>query len=292
MLRLAMGTVEQVVERRRGVQILEVRMASTGQVESALSFAQEAYAKGDALLLNTTAVRLSLGTGGFHLVLGKADARQENDVVPGEWGHVMKMRYSPWQLAVDAVEEQDSPYHELFLQQDLSLEGTPVVIGELHSLLPVTAMALKECDPTTRVVYVMPDGASLPASFSSHVHHLKTKGMLDAVITTGHAWGGRSRGSHDPKRAARGASRGTSRCDRLHARSGSRGDRYSLRVFRDAARRSDPRRLRLRGHSFFHSAHQFCRPTAAALRRQSSYPDHFGTVCASPRCADRTAVVR
>lgn len=190
MLRLAAGTVIRVKEKRSGLQVLEIRMEESGRIERALSFSHEEYIEGEQLILNTTAVRLQLGTGGYHLVLGKAEVREEQDVSPNDWGHVMKMRYAPWQLAVDAVEEQASPYHHQFLREDLSLEGTPVLIGELHSLLPVAATVLKEADPTGKIVYVMPDGASLPVALSRHVQHLKSTGMVDATVTAGHAWGG------------------------------------------------------------------------------------------------------
>ncbi|MFD2371857.1 DUF3866 family protein [Brevibacillus sp. GCM10020057] len=190
MLCLATGTVVQVTEKRPGWQLLDIAMAETGRQEKAMSFADEEYLPGEVLIVNTTAVRLQLGTGGYHLVVGKADQMSGCDLAPGKWGHVMKMRYSPWQLAVDCVEEQESPYHELFVRDDLSLEGTPVLIGELHSLLPVAVIALKENDPAAKVVYVMPDGASLPIALSRHVHRLKQKGLLTATVTTGHAWGG------------------------------------------------------------------------------------------------------
>ncbi|MFA4134743.1 MULTISPECIES: DUF3866 family protein [unclassified Brevibacillus] len=192
MLCLVVGTVQKVLEKQKGMQILQVRIESVAgfKMERVLSFLQEDYKSGDLLLINTTAVRLELGTGGYHFVVGKVTQPEETDVLPNEWGHVMKMRYSPWQLAVDSVEEQASPYHHLFLQDDLSLEGTPVLISELHSLLPVAVLALRKKNPNARIVYVMPDGASLPIALSQHVHRLKAIGGLDATVTTGHAWGG------------------------------------------------------------------------------------------------------
>lgn len=192
MLRMAVGMVARVMEKRQGMQIIEVQLGEGEQKETAqaISFADEAYEPGEILILNTTAIRLKLGTGGFHLVVAKAGDHTERDLAQGNWGHVMKMRYAPWQLAVDTVEEQASPFHQLFLREDLSLEATPVIIGELHSLLPVVAAALKCHGKMGRIAYVMPDAASLPASMSRHVQQLKAKGMLDAVITTGHAWGG------------------------------------------------------------------------------------------------------
>jgi len=192
MLRLAAGIVMSVLEKYPGMQILEVELHTGEQreVAQAISYAEEEYEAGEILILNTTAVRLQLGTGGYHLVVAKAEDRSERDLAKGNWGHVMKMRYAPWQLAVDTVEEQASPYHELFLREDLSLEATPVIIGELHSLLPVVTAALRRHQKVGKIAYVMPDAASLPVAMSRHVQQLKAKGMLDAVVTTGHAWGG------------------------------------------------------------------------------------------------------
>lgn len=190
MLRLATGTVVCVLQTWPGMQLLELAMMEGDKREKAVSFSCEEYVPGDALLVNTTAMRMQLGTGGYHFVVGRAEPAPELDLYPGAWGHVMKLRYSPWQMAVDSVEEQASPYHDLFLREDLSLEGTPVLIGELHSLLPAAVIALKQQEPQAKIVYVMPDGSSLPIALSGNVHQLKQAGLLDATITAGHAWGG------------------------------------------------------------------------------------------------------
>ncbi|GED66574.1 hypothetical protein BRE01_02760 [Brevibacillus reuszeri] len=190
MLRLGMAMVTGILEEQAGMRILDVQMEGSQLTEQAITFGAEEYRVGDRVLVNTTAVRLKLGTGGFHFVVGKVDPLLERDVVPNEWGHIMKMRYAPWQLTVDTVEEQSSPYHKLFLQEDLSLEGTPVVISELHSMLPITVEALLSHRPGENIVYVMPDGASLPVAFSKHVHQLRKTNKLAATVTAGHAWGG------------------------------------------------------------------------------------------------------
>ncbi|TGU42135.1 DUF3866 family protein, partial [Mesorhizobium sp. M00.F.Ca.ET.186.01.1.1] len=74
---------------------LEVKLsrqeAGSLQTQKAISFAREEYSPGDNLLLNTTALQLQLGTGGFHLVVGKIAGEVDCDVAPSEWGHIMKM---------------------------------------------------------------------------------------------------------------------------------------------------------------------------------------------------------
>ena len=154
---------------------------------------------GDCVLLNTTAVRLGLGTGGVHFVIhveGKEVAPEPTAPSPG---HIMKLRYTPLQTAIHAVEEQDHPMHERMRDAE-SLEGTPVVICELHSMVPGVVMSLhheltKEAADTQapsscRVAYVMTDGAALPMNFSKTVAKLKELGLLVGTVTVGHAYGG------------------------------------------------------------------------------------------------------
>jgi hypothetical protein len=149
---------------------------------------------GDRVLLNTTAVRLGLGTGGVHFVLAVQrdfDGEGAGDQMPG--GHIVKLRYTPWQRAVWAVEEQGHPAHERMREAD-SLEGMPVVICELHSMLPAVAMTVQyqSVRPARllRVVYVMTDGGALPMGFSRTVQQMKELGLLAGTVTVGHAYGG------------------------------------------------------------------------------------------------------
>ncbi|WP_126427459.1 DUF3866 family protein [Brevibacillus marinus] len=194
MLKVAMGTVLRVVEEGENLQLLDVCCADGREAlppERAVFFTsgRDRCQVGDKVLLNVTAVRLGLGTGGSHFVIGKCGSPLA-DYHPTRWGHIVKMRYSPWQLAVDAVEEQNSPWHALFRDASRHLQRTPVLIGELHSMLPFLVLALKRIRPGARLVYVMPDGAALPIALSRHVRHLKRLGLLEATVTTGHAWGG------------------------------------------------------------------------------------------------------
>ncbi len=139
---------------------------------------------GDEVLLNTTAVHLGLGTGGVHFVMGVSGRRHDFDGP----GHIMKCRYTPSQVAVLAVEEPESPYHEVMVDGDL--DGTPVIAAGLHSMMAAAAVAARLAAPKARIVYVMTDGAALPARFSRLVGHLRAEGFLDAVITCGNAFGG------------------------------------------------------------------------------------------------------
>ncbi len=140
---------------------------------------------GDEVLLNTTAMALSLGSGGYHYIISKADSGG-HELTPG--GHIMKLRYTPMQLKVLAVEEEDSPWHETMAEAD-SLEGIPVLVATLHSMLAPLCVCLA-AHAKLKVAYVMTDGAALPLAFSQNVEWLKNKELLVGTVTCGHAFGG------------------------------------------------------------------------------------------------------
>ncbi|WP_232696225.1 DUF3866 family protein [Brevibacillus daliensis] len=150
---------------------------------------------GNHVLLNITGRTLRLGTGGIDFIVAFHSERNQLtqkgiDYAPNQYGHIMKMRYSPWQQSVDSAEEQNSPYHHVFLDGQLNLEGAIVILGELHSMLPAICLRIKEMEPQAKIVYIMPDHTSLFLNFSKHAHHLKQGGWLDHTITSGHAVGG------------------------------------------------------------------------------------------------------
>ncbi|MGE5390607.1 MAG: DUF3866 family protein [Deltaproteobacteria bacterium] len=139
---------------------------------------------GQEVLINTTAQTLGLGTGGYHYIIANLDG-YNRELQPG--GHIMKLRYTPMQIKVLSVEEEDSPYHGEMVKAD-SLDGIPVLAGTLHSMLAPLCIYLR--DSGLRIVYVMTDGAALPIAFSNNVDWLKREGLLAATVTTGHSFGG------------------------------------------------------------------------------------------------------
>lgn len=140
---------------------------------------------GDRVSLNTTAVDLRLGTGGLHFVTA-VHGRSLDTVRPG---HIMKLRYTPSQVKVLSIEEEESPYHEA-LQEIPDLSGMPILVGTLHSQVPIVAAVLRAQAPTAKIAYVMTDGAALPAAFSRLISQLRTAEMIHAFFTVGHAFGG------------------------------------------------------------------------------------------------------
>ncbi len=174
-----------MAEERPGLIELEVEVE--GLTERALAYPALTgpVAEGDSVLLNTTAGALGLGTGGWHFVVA---VEGQGDVDPPPEGHVMKLRYTPLQAKVEAVEEQDGLHRRAFEAAD-GLAGMPVAWVPLHSMLGAACAGARAAG-AERVVYVMTDGGALPVWLSRQVHELRDAGLVDSVVTCGQALGG------------------------------------------------------------------------------------------------------
>lgn len=188
MIDLAVGEVKQIVERRDGA--VECLVEVAGETAPAVAYPGLVgeVEVGETVVLNTTAVRLGLGTGGVHFIVARAPERMAADSGDGP-GHIMKLRYTPLQHRCLAAEEAESP-HRAAIEACHSLEGAPVVLAPLHSMLAAAAAGVKATAREARVVYVMPDTAALPIAFSRLVSALKTGRLVDVTITAGQAFGG------------------------------------------------------------------------------------------------------
>lgn len=185
MVRTREGVVVEIIAERPGVTEAWVEVDGSRERAASYHALTGPLAVGQRVALNTTAAWLGLGTGGWHFVTAVWGRAQE---VSGP-GHIMKLRYTPAQVRVLAVEEEDSPGHEA-MKEIPDLAGMPMVVGGLHSQVPVVAAAIKRRRPGARIAYVMTDGAALPLAFSRLAQDLRRAGILDAVITAGHAFGG------------------------------------------------------------------------------------------------------
>jgi hypothetical protein len=174
------GTVGEILAERRGLQRVTVDLGTGPERAYVLTDSIGQVRVGDRVVVNTTAVELGLGTGGWHVV--HWNLAVDSWSVPGP-GHIMKLRYTSLQADVGAAEE-DHP--------DLAsdLEGTPVVACCLHSQVGVVAAVLQHLRPSTRVAYVMTDGAALPLALSDLVATLVERGTITTTVTAGHAFGG------------------------------------------------------------------------------------------------------
>lgn len=189
MISRAKGKVVSITSKANGLTRFTVEVA--GKDYPAINFdgITGNVNPNDEVLLNTTAVNLNLGTGGSHFVMANLTSATADKAPGTEPGHIMKIRYTPNQIRVLSVEEQDSPFHQV-MSNCISLEGTPVVCCILHSMLPAAAAAVKAYNPEYRVIYVMTDGAALPLSLSKIVQSLRREQLIDGTVSAGHAFGG------------------------------------------------------------------------------------------------------
>lgn len=181
MIRIRPGTARSVTERRPGV--LDVIVEIEGEAPSpAIAYVDLCgpVVAGDAVLLNTTARHLGLGTGGVHFVIGVEGGGRAQDPSPD--ARSMKLRYTPLQTSVGAVEEAGAALG--------ALDGMPVVVAGLHSAIVPAVVALKAVAADLRVALVYSDAAALPIAFSDAVSVLRSRGLLHVTVTYGQSFGG------------------------------------------------------------------------------------------------------
>ena len=142
--------------------------------------------EGDRVVLNTVGIDLDLGTGGTAFILWNLDGGGPSEDAPG---HIVKMRYTPWQMPVLAVEAPESP-HQDALREVKTIDGMPVVACSLHSQVAGVVAGVKAANADLKVGYLMTDGAALPLSFSNLVRTLRRERLIDVTCTAGHAFGG------------------------------------------------------------------------------------------------------
>ena len=135
-------------------------------------------AVGDDVVVNTAAVDLALGSGGFDVVhvnltrgLGGAGAAG---------AHVMKLNYTSLQHAVHPVEGE---------QLRVPLDRPAAIFG-LHGQLAPIAWAFERARRGAALGYVQTAGGALPGSHSRLVRDLRSRGLLAGHITAGPAFGG------------------------------------------------------------------------------------------------------
>ncbi|MFW5999259.1 MAG: DUF3866 family protein [Halanaerobiaceae bacterium] len=231
-----LAVVGDVIMRRQGIDILCLKLNGTEQKGVNYPCLTGGVSSGDLVLVNTTAVDLGLGSGGFHPVVanltgvqreagcgppvagreaeaGESDADlswllaggrgqggiAENSLESGPFeldgeekfspGHIMKMRYTPLQVRTLSVEEEKCPHREQ-IESFRDLQGRPVVVLPLHSLLAPLAVVFHSFFPGGNLVYIMTGGGSLSLEFSHTVAELKERGLLAAAVSCGQTFGG------------------------------------------------------------------------------------------------------
>src|SRR5262245_40616714 len=170
------GEVAEILGERTGLQRVRVVGLPQGDRAYALTALTGTVAVGDRVVVNTTAVELGLGTGGWHVVhwnLGRDEL-----VEPGP-DHVMKLRYSSLQFdaGTDELAHPDLP----------PTVEVPVLACLVHSQVGIAAAVLRRLVPDATIAYVMTDGAALPLALSDLVAELRERALVDVTVTAGHA---------------------------------------------------------------------------------------------------------
>ncbi|WP_202076801.1 DUF3866 family protein [Caldalkalibacillus salinus] len=200
------GNVNDILEEDSQIQIATVKLEDAREITVINYLAiHPACRMGDRVYVNTVAIDLDLGTGGYGFVMAISTISEEKSE-SSHPGHIIKMRYAPTQVAVHAVEAPESDRHDAFCLP-FSLENKRVFMSELHSVLPLWVALLETLTSETNsfkkagagqnsensqgrtFVYIMDDQACLQASFSQHIRTLKHKANM-MTITYGQASGG------------------------------------------------------------------------------------------------------
>ena len=135
--------------------------------------------EGDEVVVNTEALDLDLGSGGFDVVHVNLTRGLER----GEAGkdHVMKLNYTSLQHSVAYVDREEEPRRTT---------ATPVLVLPLHGHLAPAAWAASRARPGLQVGYVQTHGGALPGSLSRDVRTLREQGLLAGHVTAGPAHSG------------------------------------------------------------------------------------------------------
>lgn len=175
------AVTSEILSERRGLQRLSVTMSDGSRAKAyVLTELTGRCDPGDEVIVNTTAVELGLGTGGWHFVHWNNNRRE---FVAHGPDHIMKLRYTSLQFDA-GTDELDHP------ECDQPLDGVPVVVCSVHSQLGAVVAAFRAMAPDRRLVHVMTDGAALPLALSDLVADLRARGLLAGTVTAGHAFGG------------------------------------------------------------------------------------------------------
>jgi hypothetical protein len=171
-LSLRRGRVNAICERHEGLVRLEV----DGVACVAYPQLTGPVALGDEVLVNEQARLLGLGSGGFDVL--HANLTRGLGLPPEEGAHVMKLPYTPLQVALRHGEEE-GPLAE-------TLEGMPVVCCSLHSQVAPVCAALAG----HRVAYVQLPGGALPVALSDALRELREQGLVELTVGAGACFGG------------------------------------------------------------------------------------------------------
>lgn len=141
--------------------------------------------EGDEVVVNTAALDMSLGSGGFDVIHVNLTRGLESGV-EGD-AHVMKLNYTSLQHPVEPAERQAVGVIPAIGGK---VPPPPVLVLPLHGHLAPATWAAAQAAPGLRVGYVQTGGGALPGSLSRDVKQLREAGLLCGHITAAPAYGG------------------------------------------------------------------------------------------------------
>jgi len=177
-----------VLKLRRGVVVaanpLTVRVGDTERPAWADRTLVGEMAPGDEVVVNTEALDLGLGSGGFDVVHVNLTRGVDARGAAGR-EHVMKLNYTSLQHPIEPVEVGPDEGGHAGRSREL-----PVLVLPLHGHLAPAAWALDEARPGLDIGYVQTAGGALPGSLSRDVAALRERGLLAGHVSAGAAYGG------------------------------------------------------------------------------------------------------
>jgi hypothetical protein len=187
MIRIRKGTVNSIISRESDIAVVEICYDGITQKGINYKSLTGDIEKGDIVYINTSATYLGLGSGGYDFIMINETRGSSLDFEDA--GHIMKMRYTPYQVKCNCAGEKENILHSK-LKEFKHLNGMAVLTAELHSMLMPAACTLKYINKDIKIAYIMTDGGCLPIDFSSSVRELKAKGVITYAITAGNSFGG------------------------------------------------------------------------------------------------------
>jgi hypothetical protein len=165
----------------RGVDPLEVEVDGELRAAWADQKLVGRCEEGDDVVVNTAALDLELGSGGFdvvhvNLTRGLAGGATADGV------HVIKLNYTSLQHAVEPVElpADSSPRPR---------RRPPTLVLPLHGHLAPACWATHSQRPGLEIGFIQTAGAALTASLSRDVDELRDRGLITATISVGASCG-------------------------------------------------------------------------------------------------------
>lgn len=190
MLNLETGRVIEIVYQDNKIQILNIENENNLLVEKAINYVQETGTCiiEDRVVINTVGNRLELGTGGYNLIyLNLSNKQDDKKVIDRDNGHIIKMKYTPGQIRVKAVEEYIES--SIFNLQN-KLPHIPVIYAILHSMISPLVTTIKYIKQNAIITCVYTYGGAMNANNSFILNKLRKSGLIDNIITTGECYGG------------------------------------------------------------------------------------------------------